>query len=178
MIRATSQSVKRSVECSQSRGRPALVALVLISTSIFALGANASSTTPETWSWSVNGVLGQHAQCSSKATSSAQHACAYSVSRPAKDVTRVKFTFSVSNLATRTVCYGVSLSTSYDAGLQSICVKPKSHGQYSQSGVASHFDQASVSVFVTSGSKNRPIAPEASASSSPFTISFLQVATS
>jgi hypothetical protein len=76
------------------------------------------------------------------------------------------------NTSARTKCYGLSISTSYMAGLRSICVKARSTGRLTMSGPAFQFRSTQLSIFVTSGSTSTPIAPLRDRDSSRFTIIF------
>jgi hypothetical protein len=81
---------------------------------------------------------------------------------------------SVRNTSTQRVCYGISLSTSYRAGLQSFCVKPRSTGQYKQHGAAGDYRGGRISIFVTSSSRKQFIGAVKSSSKSPFTVLFCE----
>ncbi len=145
------------------------ILLVVLPALVAASGVTpALASTP--WSWKATGTLGVGQECGTRAVSTKDFACAYGVSNPPTSVKKVTLAVSAKNAASTTTCYGLSVSTSYSAGLESFCVKAKSTGTYRSSGPATHYRQLSVSVFVTSGSKNRPIAPEKSDKTSTFSI--------
>jgi hypothetical protein len=143
-------------------------ALAVVFIAIVGAGSAAASAP---WAWKVTGVLGSGEECGTRAVSSSDYACAYSVSNPPDSVKKVMLRVTAKNSSGTLTCFGLSVSTSYSAGLESFCVKPHATGTYRSSGSASHYRQLSVSVFVTSGSKDRPIAPENSKRSSDFSIS-------
>lgn len=127
-----------------------------------------------TWRWSVSGTLDNHAVCTKSNTAYVHDVCAYKVANAPSKTGTVTGVVRVSNSGAKVTCYGLSLSTTYMAGLHSFCVKPHSTGLYRTSGPARHYDGTQITIFVTSGSKTRPIAPMASAVASPFTITFTQ----
>jgi hypothetical protein len=118
-------------------------------------GASASSIKID-WSWSASGQLGRDVSCVGFESHSSKTACEFSfASAPGTDVVHETVTFSNQNAIT--TCYGIAISTSYMAGLNSLCVKGHSSLQFKNQGNARHFKDTSLSVFVTSGSTSRPI---------------------
>lgn len=147
--------------------RAGLVALVL--GVALAPVASASSWV---WTWKAAGTLSTASTCSKKAQHAPRDECLYQLPDPARSSGTVTGVVSVTNNSARRTCYGVSLSTSYLAGLQSFCVKAHTQAQYTTSGPAAHYRDTQLALFVTSGSKTKPIQPLADASPSPFTITF------
>ena len=124
------------------------------------------------WSWRASGSLGEVISCSGTGARAAGNTCSFTLTDPPSGRGTVEALVSVRNTSTRRVCYGISLSTSYMAGLQSFCVKPRSTGQYKQHGAAGDFRGGRISIFVTSGSRKQPIGAVKSSSKSPFTVLF------
>ena len=145
----------------------ALLAGAALST-VFAPSAFAGTA----WTWRAAGTLGATPACSKVAVIASHHVCGYRVSNAPRLSGTVTGVVRVKNTSAKVTCYGVSLSTSYMAGLQSFCVKPDSFGQYRTSGPARHYEGTMLSFFVTSGSKTSPIQAIGDRYASPFTITF------
>ena len=124
------------------------------------------------WSWRASGSLGKLISCSGTGARAAGNACSFTLTDPPSGPGKVEELVSLRNTSTQRVCYGISLSTSYVAGLQSFCVKPRSTGQYKQHGVAGDYRGGRISIFVTSGSRAQPIGAVKSSSKSPFRVLF------
>jgi hypothetical protein len=150
-----------------------ILALCLVGAVLSAGGASsATGATPARWSWRATGTLGRTAECSKAGVRTAIDICRYRIPNAPKAAGTLTEVVRVKNLSSRTTCYGLSLATSYMAGLQSFCVKPVTTGEYRTSGLARHFDDADLSIFVTSGSKTAPIQAVRDLHLSPFTITF------
>ncbi len=132
----------------------------------------AFAATTATWSWRASGTLGRIAVCSQAGVRTATDVCRYKIPNAPTASGTVTEVVRVKNTSAHRACYGLSISTSYMAGLQSFCVKANSTGQYRASGLARHYFGASLSIFVTSGSKTRPISAIGGSHPSPFTITF------
>jgi len=124
------------------------------------------------WTWRAAGTLGATPVCSKAAVIASHHVCGYRIANAPRSSGTVTGVVRVKNTGAKVTCYGVSLSTSYMAGLQSFCVKPDSSGQYRTSGPARHYERTMLSFFVTSGSKTSPIQAIGDRFASPFTITF------
>lgn len=143
----------------------AIVSLLLVTTS-------AASTT---WSWHASGTLGAHQNCSKVGVRLSKLVCGFHVtdapSSSVRETVRVRFT----NATSHTTCFGLSISTSYMAGLRSVCVKAKSSGGIAMSGPGRHYRGTQLSIFVTSGSTTKPIAPIRDRATYAFTVLFSQM---
>lgn len=146
----------------------ALVSPLLVTTS--------SASTP--WSWHASGTLGAHQHCSKDGVRLSNLVCGFHVanapSSSVRETVRVRFT----NTTAHRACFGLSISTSYMAGVRSVCVKATSSGGISMSGPGRHYRGTQLSVFVTSGSTTKPIAPMRDRATYPFTVLFSQTSSS
>jgi hypothetical protein len=136
------------------------------------LGSFAVAASSSVWTWRVSGILSRTSACSRASEHAAADVCLYKVPNPPRASGTVTGVVRVTNTSSRATCYGVSLSTSYMAGLQSFCVKAKSTGQFTTSGPERHYHETQLSFFVTSGSKTRPISPLGDPYPSPFSVTF------
>ena len=142
---------------------------VVLSTVLASTATGAVSTA---WSWRAAGTLGRNEVCSKVGQRLAVEVCGFHVPNAPRTTGTVTGVVRVRNDSRHTECYGVSLTTSYMAGLQSFCAKAKSTGQFKTSGPARHYVGTQLTIFVTSGSKTKPIQPTRSLDTSPFTIVF------
>ncbi|MHB1208192.1 MAG: hypothetical protein ACYC1I_00615 [Acidimicrobiales bacterium] len=143
----------------------AVVSLLLVTTS-------SASTT---WSWHASGTLGARQNCSKVGVRLSKLVCGFHVANAprssVRETVRVRFT----NTTARTTCFGLSISTSYMGGLQSVCVKAKASGAIAMGGPGRHFRDTQLSVFVTSASTTRPIAPMRDRATYHFTVLLRQM---
>ena len=126
------------------------------------------------WSWRAFGSLGKPISCSGTGARAAGNTCSFTLIDPLSGSGTVEELVSVRNASAQRFCYGISLSTSYRAGLQSFCVKPRSTGQYKQHGAAGDYRGGRISIFVTSSSRKQFIGAVKSLSKSPFTVLFCE----
>lgn len=124
------------------------------------------------WKWTDSGTLGRAAACGAHGVRAGVGVCQFKVPNAPVAARVVREVVSVRNTGTRVACFGLSISTSSMAGLQSFCAKPGATGTYQTSGPAKDFRSTSLSVFVTSGSKSKPIAPVSDSHVYPFTVTF------
>jgi hypothetical protein len=136
------------------------------------LGSAAAAAPPKAWSWRASGTLGRAPECSKAGVLASHDICGFKIPNAPRASGTVTGVVRVKNTGARVACYGVSLSTSFMAGLQSFCVKANSSGQFITKGPARHYDGTALSFFVTSGSKTEPIQALRGTSTSPFTITF------
>ncbi len=136
------------------------------------LASAATGAVSTAWSWRAAGTLGRNEVCSKVGQRLAIDVCGFHVPNAPRTSGTVTGVVRVRNDSLHTECYGVSLSTSYMAGLQSFCAKAKSTGQFKTNGPARHYVDTQLSIFVTSGSKTKPIQPMRSLDASRFTIVF------
>lgn len=136
------------------------------------LATDATGAVSTAWSWRATGSLGRNEVCSKVGQRLVVDVCGFHVPNAPRMSGTVTGVVQVRNKSSHTECYGVSLSTSYIAGLQSFCAKPRSTGQFKTGGPARHYIDTQLSIFVTSGSKTKPIQPIRSLDTSPFTIVF------
>ena len=148
---------------------PVLVATCLLG-ALVAVPSAVAGAAP--WSWRASGSLGKVISCSGTGARGAGNTCSFTLTDPPSGPGIVEELVSLRNTSTQRVCYGISLSTSHMAGLQSFCVKPRSTGQYRQHGAAGDYRGGRISIFVTSGSRAQPIGAVKSSSKSPFTVVF------
>ena len=146
-------------------------ATLLVTAALPAMGSSASP-----WSWRVFGTLSRHAHCTSASTPGSLEICSYRITKAPRLNGIETGIVKVHNSSSRTKCYGVSLSTSYMAGLHDFCVKPGATGEYRTSGKARHYVATQLSVFVTNGSKKKPIQPMNDSDHSSFVIIFSEKA--
>jgi hypothetical protein len=137
-----------------------------------ALGSAAAAAPARAWSWRASGTLGRAAECSKAGVLASHDICAFKIPDAPRASGTVTGVVRVKNTGERVACYGVSLSTSFMAGLQSFCVKANSSGQFITKGSARHYDRTRLSFFVTTGSKTEPIQAIRGTTASPFTITF------
>ncbi len=138
------------------------------------MGATVASASSLVWTWKVSGTLSKASTCSAKAQHAPRDECLYRLPDPSKASGTVTGVVAVTNNSAQRTCYGVSLSTSYLGGLQSFCVRAHTVAQYMTKGPAGHYLDTQLALFVTSGSKTKPIQPMGAASPSPFTITFTE----
>ena len=132
--------------------------------------ATAAAAASAPWSWRVTGTLGARPTCSPGGRALAGPVCAYRVPNAPRTGGSESLVVRVTNTSPTRSCYAISLSTSYMAGLHSWCVRAGATGQYASSGPVGHYRATSLSVFVTSGSSTRPIAPIRPSHASPFVV--------
>ncbi|HUX03764.1 MAG TPA: hypothetical protein VMV53_02500 [Acidimicrobiales bacterium] len=133
-------------------------------------GADAASA----WRWTASGTLGRTVTCLHAGTRYLNKSCSYRIPDAPRAPVRETGVIKVSNPGSRDACYGVSISSTYMAGLRRLCVKATSTGRLRFVGPARHFRSTRLSIFVTVASNNRPIHPITSTSRSRFTITFSQ----
>ncbi|MHB1087854.1 MAG: hypothetical protein ACYC19_03705 [Acidimicrobiales bacterium] len=133
-----------------------------------------SSAASTTWLWRATGTLGVHQNCSQFGERLSKLVCGFHVANAPQQNFRETVLVRFTNTTTHTKCFAVSISTSYMAGLRSVCVKAKKSGRIARSGPARQYRSTHVSVFVTSGSTTKPIAPLRDSTTSPFLIEFSQ----
>jgi hypothetical protein len=98
--------------------------------------------------------------------------CFFKVPNPPRTSGVVTGLVRIKNISSSLKCYGLSISTSYMAGLHSFCVRAHSSGQYRTSGASGHYRQTQLSIFVTNGSTTSPIQPMRDSGASPFSVTF------
>ena len=135
----------------------------------------ASGSTGLPWKWHVAGTLSRHPVCSANAKPAALEICSYRAPNAPRANGVETGVITVKNSSTSAKCFGVSLSTSYMAGLQDFCVRAGRTGHYRTSGPASHYRAMQLSFFVTSGSKKVPIQPKVDTSHSSFSVVFSEL---
>lgn len=145
------------------------VAALLVAT---ALGSGASAAS--TWRWSASGTLGRPVTCSHAGTRYLNKSCSYRIPDAPRASLRETGVVKVTNLGDKEACYGLSISSTYMAGLRRVCVKPASAGRLRFVGPARHFRSTRLSIFVSVASANQPIRPITSTNRSRFTINFTQ----
>lgn len=151
-----------------------LLGTMVIAALVAVTGVTASATSKVEWSWKVSGTLARVSTCSSKGQPTTPDQCLFQLPNPAFATGTVTGVVLVTNTSGHRTCYGVSISTSYLVGLQSVCVKAHAEGQYTTKGRASHYDSTQLGVFVTNGSPDAPIQALRPAHSSRFTIAFTE----
>lgn len=143
----------------------------IVVASLFLVAPSSAATT---WSWRTSGTLGAHQNCSKLGTSLSKLVCGFHVANAPrvniKETAVVRFT----NTTARTKCFALSISSTYMAGLRSVCVKPKTTGHITMSGPARQYRSTQLSIFVASGSTSKPIAPIRDTATSKFSVVFSQ----
>lgn len=147
------------------------VAGVSLASLLFA-GASSAATT---WSWHTMGTLGVQQNCSKVGARLSALVCGFHVANAPSSNARESLHVVFANTTSRTACFGVSVSTSQMAGLRSVCVKARGVGSIAMSGPGREYRATQLSLFVTSGSATKPIAPVRVNSTYPFSILVSQV---
>gem|GEM_PF-2070247 len=148
-----------------------LTMLLIFSVGSAIISAHKNSTsTPDTWSNDIVGTLDGNATCSNGSSIGHYETCESTIPNLPTRFRSENLDLRVVNESSKRTCYGVSVSSSYLAGINSFCVGGYAHRDYRLTGPAVHFRDLSVSLFVTSNSKNVPIGPIPDASASPFQI--------
>jgi len=146
---------------------------ILVGSMVAITGFSSTSGASTTgWSWRVAGTLSRHPVCSAKSSPGAQEQCSFKVPNAAKPNGIVTGVVEVRNLNAHTRCFGVSISTSYMAGLNQFCVKAGATGEFRTKGPAHHYIATRLILFVTSGSTNKPIQPMNDSGTYGFVITF------
>jgi len=156
----------------RSLTRKRLGVVVLVASLSAPLPSIAGAATP--WHWSASGTLGPHVTCSHAGTRLAHKSCSYRIPDAPSASRRETGVITVHNLGSRRACYGVSVSSTYMAGLRRLCVGSASTGRLRLVGIARHYRSTHLSIFVTVLATNQPIHPITSASRSWFAIVFTQ----
>jgi hypothetical protein len=146
-----------------------LVAVVAIGSIVLAFNR---STPSREWRWRVDGVLEQHPKCSKQGRAEVPSTCQFQVANPPVFAGEVKLDVRVHNTGALPLCYGLSITTSYLAGLQGFCAKPDAFGTYVVTSPAKYYVDFELDIFVSVDSKSQPLSPIPSNSRSPFSISF------
>ncbi|MGD1013498.1 MAG: hypothetical protein ABR963_03800 [Acidimicrobiales bacterium] len=149
-----------------------LVFVVAVGSVVVALSRG---TTPTPWRWRAEGVLELHPKCSTLGRAEVPSTCQFQVANPPVLSKRVKLDVRVHNTGTVPLCYGLSISTSYLAGLQSFCAEPGTYGSYVTTSRGKYYVDFELDLFVSDDSKSEPLSPIPSSSRSPFTITFGEV---
>jgi hypothetical protein len=147
----------------------ALVVVVAISSVALALSRESSSAP---WSWGVEGTLQTHPRCSSEGHAQAPDTCEFRVANPPRVPGRVRLEVRVHNPTASTVCYGLSITTSYLAGVQNFCADPHATGKYHSTSPATDYVDFDLVLYVSTDDKNEPLAPVVLKAPSHFSISF------
>lgn len=134
--------------------------LLLLSVGTALLSAHESSA-PTSGAWSVDivGTLNGDATCSNGTSVGHHDACESRVPNLPMKFRTEKVDLLVVNESSKRTCYGVSISSTYLAGLNSFCVGGYERHHYRVSGPAAHFRDLNLILFVTSASSNVPIGP-------------------
>jgi hypothetical protein len=141
-----------------------------IAIAVLVLGFSAPAFASSTWSWKATGTVGLKTVCLKSTVPVSDHVCSYAVPNAKQTKGTESLLVMFKNATDKSLCFGVSISSSYDAGLQSVCSKPHAIAKYKVTGSVQHFRQTNVSLFVTSGSKSKPIAPVKPTASTNFQI--------
>lgn len=132
--------------------------VVVLGVSSVAVGFNRSSPS-SSWRWKATGVLGQPLRCSKEGRAQTTATCHFDVANPPVLSGRVRFEVRVYNTGTGTLCYGLSIATSYLAGLQGFCAKAKSYGSYVVTSRAEYYVDFELDLFDSVDAKDQPLSP-------------------
>jgi len=147
----------------------ALAAIVVAASLSIALS---HETTPGNWTWSAKGILRTHSKCSKQGRAQVPGTCQFQVANPPKTKGEVRLDVRVHNIGAVAACYGLSITTSYLAGLQSFCDKAGAYGSYVIKNRAEYYIDFTLDLFVSVDSKGQPLTPIAPNSPSPFRVTF------
>ena len=150
-----------------------LLCVLACSTVLVTQNAFAASSS---WTWLATGSVGQVMHCLSPSSSAVatKDVCEFHVTEPPSSTALVTETLVLKNTSAKRVCVGLSIATSYMGGVQQFCVSPNASTTHREHGPGSHYRQTLVSIFITSGSRSRPIAPIVSGSTCSFSLTFAQ----
>ena len=139
----------------------------LAAAAVLALGPSAGAAT---WSWRAAGTLADPVVCPRPGHALGRTICAYRLPDAPRASANEVITVTVTNGASRRACYGLSVSTSVAAGLRQLCVGAHRTGRLRLAGPARTWRATRLELFATSGSANRPIAPQRAVGRSPFVV--------
>ncbi len=132
--------------------------VVVLCLGTLALGLG-HGTPSRSWRWQAEGVLAQPLRCSKEGRAQVTSTCRFEVANPPVLSGRVRFEVRVYNTGTSTLCYGLSIATSYLAGLQGFCAKAKSYGSYVVTSRAKYYVDFELDLFDSVEVANQPLAP-------------------
>ncbi len=164
--RETVASVRIMSDARTFREWMQFTAGVSLASLLFA-GASSAATT---WSLHTMGTLGVQQNCSKVGARLSALVCGFHVANAPSSNARESLHVVFANTTSRAACFGVSVSTSQMAGLRSVCVKARDLGNIVMSGPGREYRATQLSLFVTSGSAKKPIAPVRVNATYPFSI--------
>jgi hypothetical protein len=148
-----------------------LTMLLILSVGSAIISAHKNSTpTSDAWNNDIVGTLDGNAACSNGSSIGHYETCESSIPNLPTKFRTENLDLRVVTESSKQTCYGVSISSSYLAGINSFCVGGYAHHDYRLTGPAAHFRDLNVSLFVTSNSNSGPIGPIPDTSASPFQI--------
>ena len=149
-----------------------MIGLVVAVAVASVVAAHDVGTPSKAWRWMAEGVLDQRPRCSKLGRASVPSTCQFQVANPPVLAGTVRLDVRVHNTGASPLCYGLSIVTSYLAGIQRFCAKPGGYGTYVVTSPAKYYVDFELDVFVSVGTKDQPIAPINATWPSPFSISF------
>ena len=149
-----------------------MIVLVVVVAIVSIVVTFSPSTASKTWRWRAAGVLEQRPRCSKEGRASTPSTCQFVVANPPLLSGEVTLDVRVHNTGTSALCYGLSIATSYLAGLQGFCAKPGGYGTCVVTSRAKYYVDFELDLFVSVNAKNQPLSPITSTWPSPFVISF------
>lgn len=146
-----------------------LIATLGVGSVVVAINRGTSSNE---WSWRAGGVLGRQTTCSRQGRAQSPATCQFQVANPPVLSGEIRLEVRVHNGDRSAHCYGLSITTSYLAGLQDFCAKAGGYGHYVTMSPARFYVDFELDLFVSVNEKGQPLSPVPSTSRSRFDIVF------